>query len=589
MLRLLLGTALYLAFTLSASAQTASPSAKQTGSIVTILSDGISEPNGLASQMLSQISVTLDKESDLRVLSVMGYGGTVNVRDLLQLRGADLAILNSDILAYVDLIHTLPDARRKIRLVAPLFSEGVFLFARNSLKSIDNLKGRKVGVLSARPSRGITAKTIFGLLKLNADIVEIDEKEFSKRVANDLDGILLFERDLKNLHSTGLSPESFHLVPIPQKGPLASIYLPKSVNKNALGNFAPAQDLQTVQVTTLLAAFDWSNKQSRFADVSKFVEKFFAVLPQLRASHPESPWSLTDVREALPGWEVYAPAQAPLAAALPPTAKAAGPKPLISMEDKGRPSEALKLSVIARPPLTNPREPDGGIILKLFSEALAASGMQISVAWSDGEAAQLDTLLNTKTADAALFLQSSDCEHPHALSATAATLCDRASLTEPVMQIVIGLFTRTDAALANGTDAAAEHVLCLPENQTLPATASASFPWLRAPALRLMRVKTLIDCVAAVERREADALIATEPEGRFVIEKLKLSDVLQMVDRPVATLGLHAAISRDNPRREELLLGVNRALASFKSSPRYSAVMTSHLAELTGGARKKTP
>lgn len=102
-------------------------------------------------------------------------------------------------------------------------------------------------------------------------------------------------------------------------------------------------------------------------------------------------------------------------------------------------------------------------------------------------------------------------------------------------------------------------------------------------------MKTLIDCVAAVERHEADALIANEPEGRFVIEKLKLSGVLQMAAKPVAIVGLHAAVNKDNPRGLNLLLSINRALVNFKSSDRYSALLADHLADLTGANLKKTP
>ena len=67
------------------------PTPKAAPHLVTILSDGTSDPNGAASQVLSEIAITLDKESNLRVLSMSGYGGAMNARDLLQLRGADFS------------------------------------------------------------------------------------------------------------------------------------------------------------------------------------------------------------------------------------------------------------------------------------------------------------------------------------------------------------------------------------------------------------------------------------------------------------------------------------------------------------------
>src|SRR5262249_34858579 len=113
-----------------ALAQIAYAPAKPANNIVTVLTDGLGEPASEVSQILSDISIALDKESGVRLLPVNGYGGPANVRDLLQLRGTDLAVINSDNLAYFDLAKALPEARRKVRLVAPLFHQSVLLFGR---------------------------------------------------------------------------------------------------------------------------------------------------------------------------------------------------------------------------------------------------------------------------------------------------------------------------------------------------------------------------------------------------------------------------------------------------------------------------
>ena len=110
--------------------------------LVTVLSDGLSEPNSPASQALSDISIALDRESDVRLLSINGYGGPANVRDLIQLRGTDFAVLNNDIFAYLDVASPFPDARKKIKIVAPLVRQRVLLFARRDINSIEGLRGR---------------------------------------------------------------------------------------------------------------------------------------------------------------------------------------------------------------------------------------------------------------------------------------------------------------------------------------------------------------------------------------------------------------------------------------------------------------
>src|SRR5262249_12442484 len=93
-----------------AFAQVTFSPAKPTSNIVTVITDGLGEPASDVSQILNEISITLDKESGVRLLSINGYGGPANVRDLLQLRGTDLAVINSDVLAYFDLAKALPEA-----------------------------------------------------------------------------------------------------------------------------------------------------------------------------------------------------------------------------------------------------------------------------------------------------------------------------------------------------------------------------------------------------------------------------------------------------------------------------------------------
>jgi hypothetical protein len=339
----------------------------------------------------------------------------------------------------------------------------------------------------------------------------------------------------------------------------------------------------------LLAAFDWSPKQGRYRDVTGFVEKFFALLPQVRARNPNSPLRRIDVKTELPGWQRFGPAEAFVAAAasLPPQESKSTPAPLPADEPSS--SDSMRLLVVARPPLTNAQREDGGVVLKLFADALEASGTRASVQWDDGERALLDSLLSSKTADVGLFWQTPNCDEPRDQTASEAALCDRTVLSDPLMQVVIGVFTRLDAPLdPKGSEDTQVRTLCIPESQPIPNQALDSIPWTKAATVKTLRRKTLIDCLAAIDTRDADALISIEPEGRFVIEKLKLSQSLQISQRPGVTTGLHAVVAKDNPNQAQLIRTINEAIAKFRLSDRYAAVMTSHLADLTG-AVIKTP
>jgi ABC-type amino acid transport substrate-binding protein len=563
-----------------ALAETAYAPAKPANTIVTVLTDGLGEPASEVSQILSEVSIALDKEGGVRLLSINGYGGPANVRDLLQLRGTDFAVVNSDNLAYFDLAKALPEARRKVRLVAPLFNQGVLFFGRTAIKSIGDLRGRKIGVPSSRPSRAVTAKTVFGLLKIEANFVELSDEELAKQ-AGSLDGLAIYEKDLPLLQAWGVTPASHHLLPVTVTESLAPVFLPKKIAMPALAGFGAPAPLETIQVTTLLAAFDWNAKQGRYADAVAFVEKFFATIPHLRAQYPDSPFSRTDLKTDLPGWKRFGPAEAP-AAAVPPVPAKDVRAAAVSPPKLQSPDGALKVAAVVRPPLTNDQDRGGGIALKIFISALNAAGIPVSIQWTGSER-ELLSKIASKAADAGVFWQSSNCEKPVNQSAIEAELCDGAILTDPLMQAVLAVFTRIDTPLdSNGANATQSRVICVPDSYTMPEEVWAAIPWLKGARVKAVRPKTLIDCLAAVDQREADALIAIEAEARFAIEKLKLSQSFQISQRSPVAASLHAVIAKDNPRQAQLAQIINEALAKFKAGGAYGDIMASHLADLTG-------
>src|SRR6266513_61641 len=115
---------------------------------VTILTDGIVEPNGRATLAVNELAERLVRIGNVRALPIAGQGGVGNVRDLLALRGIDFAILNSDIYAFLDQTRQYVAARRRIRHVTHLFDQQVYLLARKEFKAIEDLRGRRLVILS---------------------------------------------------------------------------------------------------------------------------------------------------------------------------------------------------------------------------------------------------------------------------------------------------------------------------------------------------------------------------------------------------------------------------------------------------------
>jgi TRAP-type uncharacterized transport system substrate-binding protein len=142
----------------------------QGASTVTILTDGITEPNGRATLAVNELAERLARTGKIRALPVAGRGAAANVRDLLSLRGIDLAILNSDVLAFLDQTRQHSDARRRIRYVTHLFDQQVYLLVRKEFKAIEDLRGRRLVILSQGGGSHVTATTLFGMMPASASL-----------------------------------------------------------------------------------------------------------------------------------------------------------------------------------------------------------------------------------------------------------------------------------------------------------------------------------------------------------------------------------------------------------------------------------
>lgn len=576
---------------------------------VKIFTDGIARPEGRVSKALTEMARVLAEKKEVRTLPVMGYGGVANVDDLLHSRGVEFAVLNSDVLTYLDLIKAHPDARPKVRYVTRLFDQKAYLLARKEIVSLDQLAGKKLVVIGPESSTGITARVIFRLSGVKADIQALNASDAGATA----DAVFFLDDDIPDVPPNLFNPGAFHLIPVPLNDKLKSIYRPVTIRTGELPDVAADAGIATIAVETVLATFDWVPTHSRYADVSRFIDLFFASLPTLRKKFPDSIWYETDVHASVAGWKRYAyaqdakakvpptppapPSTGPVAEKARPTLAAPpGAQAALTEEERGPPfstetervaaapgaTQPLRLSIVATPPLTDPTQPNGGLITELTVAVMErVNGSRIGLVWSKDKMGQIGDVMAKQAASLAVPWETPDCDKPQNLSSEHAALCDSALISAPLFQVPIVFVTKADSDFDFKTDeSVAGRSLCLHAGRDLTDINNENRKWVENNKVTLLRPATLIDCLSMVERGEADALVGNEAESRFAINRLGLSEVFKMTERPLATHGIHIVIPKDRPGAQALLEQINRGITEFKKSGGYSAIVTKHLPAL---------
>ncbi|MEQ1718003.1 MAG: transporter substrate-binding domain-containing protein, partial [Hyphomicrobium sp.] len=524
----------------------------------------------------------------LRVLPIAGEGATGNLRDLLMLKGVDLAILDSDILAHLDLTGEYPDARRRIRYVTHLFDQTVYLLARKDVKTIEALRGRKV----AAGHSAMTAKTIFGLNRIEVEVLSMDVLQALRAPASGgVEAVVLSSGEITRLGIDAATLGDFHLLPVPQLPAVLKVYRSVRIATEELAGVARATaTVDSVKVSTLLAVFDWTPQQSRYINVTTFIKGAFAALPELREGAGGALWRQVDVRAEIPGWTRYAasepvklltPAQvAKLAVVDKPVVAVMKPSPTsASSFPQPRP---VSMVVINRAPLADERATDGGLIPALLGSGLAvvgpAKGQRSTIKWSKADAVSLQLLTNETAADVLLPWDLADCERPNDLTQSLAMLCDRANFSDPIMQVVVGLFSNAGSDFKFDTDASVHgRSLCVPQDRDLAELTGQGRNWIAEKRITLVRQPSLVDCISAVQRREADAFVATDLEGWHLLKQFGIAAMFVMAERPLGTRTIHAAVWKAHPRATEMLDLVNRAIRQTKDSGTHASLVRQHL------------
>jgi uncharacterized protein len=594
-LRLIALTAGLVALAMPAAAEQRQKAPARTGA-VSILTDGIAEPNSNATRAINELAKEI---GNVRVLPIAGHGATANVRDLLQLRGVDLAVLNSDILQFLDQTRQYPKARSQIRSVTHIYNQKIYLLAREEFKTIDSLRGRKLAVPSRSTGSHVTAMTLFNLLGINVIVHALgpgaDLDDFS---TEQFDGVLLLGDELARVRLSAQARRDLHVVPVAFMPELRGTYRPAVIEPQELPGLPVAGNIETIAVSTLLAVYNWTSSQARFADVSSFATGLSAALPRLR-QNAGSIWRQADINAQIAGWPRYGEAQpgrvlgreqlAQLTLVEPPQA-ALPPLPATSPG----PAATSKITVLAmgRAPLAEEQLPEGGLIPELLRTSLnkakpSGGRSEIELRWTT--VAPVKSLLSDASIDISLPWDGADCERPNDLVQASAVLCDNALYSDPILEVVVGLFTRSESNFTFGTDESIfSRTICISGDQDVSVLNGQGREWLSQKRVVAVRRPALLDCASAVQTLEADAFIASDLEGRYVLDRLGLSRHFRMVERPLGIRGVHAVASKEHVQAPELIEALNRGLKELKASDAYAAIVRSHLMRLWS-AREGAP
>jgi len=265
---------------------------------------------GLTPMMGADLARVLDDGEKLRVLPVNGKGSVQSVVDLLYLKTIDMAFVYSDTLEFLRLQYNASNIETRLRYIAKLYDNDVYIVAPTSIKSIYDLAGKKI---MAPLGVGFSARIIFSRLKINAtfDYRTDDTQALQQVIDGQADAwivsvgkIFPIARNIQN------GDRRLHLVPIPYEKSLWDIYLPSKLTSAEYPNLIPAgETVETLGTGAILATLNWPENSDRYQRVAKFTEAFFSKNTEFLKPPRHPKWRDMNIAAEVAGWTRFKPAQ----------------------------------------------------------------------------------------------------------------------------------------------------------------------------------------------------------------------------------------------------------------------------------------
>ena len=268
---------------------------------VTLISGTI---GGTYVQFGADLASVLDDGNKLRVLPIIGRGSVQSVADVLFLQGVDLGIVRADTLDYLEKKGFAKDIKKQFTYVTKLYNEEMYVIASKSIHSVRELEGKTVSVDLPNGGTFVTAAIVFERLGIKPNFVYVEQRiAMEKMKAGEIDAVIAVGGKPYKSVST-FSDNRFHLVPVDYAKPLQTDYLPATLTAKDYPNLIAEQEqVDTIAVPAVLAAYNWAPNTERYRKLALFVDAFFTKFPKFQNPPFHPKWKEVSLSAPLADWQ----------------------------------------------------------------------------------------------------------------------------------------------------------------------------------------------------------------------------------------------------------------------------------------------
>jgi TRAP-type uncharacterized transport system substrate-binding protein len=263
---------------------------------------------GAPLRLAAEIARVVNEEGKLRVIPIV-TPATENVNSLLYLKGVDAAIINTDVLD--EYKAQVPHIERRLVYILSLFPSELHIFVRPEIRSLEDLKGKKVNFNTQGTAAAYSGPLIFSRLDLNVEKMFIPHQVALEQMKRgEISAVVFVTSKPVDAFLKGRWDSGFKFLPVEYDAKFEDYYLPSSIEATDYPNLVPkGERIATIAVPTILAAYNWPEQSDRYRRMARLVDHLFSRLDKLQSPGFDPKWKDVNLRANVPGLARFRPAQ----------------------------------------------------------------------------------------------------------------------------------------------------------------------------------------------------------------------------------------------------------------------------------------
>ncbi len=255
----------------------------------------------------------------IRVLPILGVGGLQSLNDVLFLKNMDMAIVDQDNM--IALKQRDPQLygqiEQRIHFISKLYNSEFHVVARKEIKSLADLRGKKVNFNLKDSNTDVTADRIFNMLSIQVERLHDDvQTATTKLLKGEIAAMIIQSGAPQSAVVKFKAEDGVHLLPLDDASlpgynltPIFAEYLPGEFTHELYPNLIPeGTSVQTIVNRAVLVTYAWPENTAQYAKVSRFVNEFFNKIDRFKAGGRHPKWSEINLWAEMPGWTRFKPA-----------------------------------------------------------------------------------------------------------------------------------------------------------------------------------------------------------------------------------------------------------------------------------------